>query len=149
MHLRLNAQRHSGNRCCVLGEHPSPLLSSSSLHSSSDVKSPLALFFFSLSPEIHKQRPCNLFLPKLLFHHLFWSGSCTEWKGEKYWERRQEGKKRHAWRALRYTPRHRGYRSTSAGVPCWLTTTEVHHSSSDWQPARAGFYLLTSASTSH
>lgn len=72
-------------------------------------KVPLGIcFFFFLSPEIHKQRPCNLFLPKLLFTICFRAGHVLSGR-EKYWGEEGRRKERHAWRALHCTPRHQGF----------------------------------------
>lgn len=58
--------------------HPPPFLFF--FHSSRDVRSPWH-FFFLLSPEIHKQRPCNLFLPKLLSTICFRAGHVLSGRG--------------------------------------------------------------------
>lgn len=95
-----------------------------------------------LIPAIHKQRPCNFFLPKLPFAICFGAGRAPS--GERKTERGSGGRRGVL----------DGLHTALPGISVtfdksWCSTLFHNNGMKLLPPARAGFHLLTSTSTSH
>lgn len=110
-------------------------------------KFPPGNFFFLLALKFTNNVLVTYFSLNSFPPSVFRAGHVLSGRG-KYWKRRQ-GERKTCLTGFALHSRPLGIHSTRAGVLCWLTTTEVHHNSSNWQLASASFYLLTSTSTSH